>query len=383
MKRLSTLLILAVLIFNFSLAWAQTSLPKNIHTGPFKAGHIQGIAYDKANQHLYLSYTTMLIKCDLQGNILGSVTGMVGHLGDLTFNPEDGRVYGTLEYKDDAIGRGIMAQEKSNMKLHNGFYIAIFDGDKITRQGIDFQECNLVTTVYLQQVYDDYSATVQTSAGPAEHRLGCSGIDGISFGPKFGTNDGKQMLTVAYGVYSNHKRTDNDYQVLLQYDVKKWHKYERKLTQAKEGMHTSGPASADGIYFVYTGNTNYGVQNLEYDNELKVWWMAVYKGTKPNFPNYSLFAIDGSATPKKQPLKGIDYIKKGAVLALQQHLPHLQDPATGVSGWHFEHGSTGFHPAGDGYYFISHNYASKQGQGCNLRLYRITDNADQPFVLAE
>ena len=374
---------LFILCFGLSHSAAQTHLPKNIHSGPFKAGHIQGIAIDKKNNHIYMSYTTMLIKSDLEGNILGSVTGMVGHLGDLTFNEEDGRVYGTLEYKDDVIGRGILAQEKSNMKFHNTFYIAIFDCEKITRQGIDAQQSDVVTTVHLQQVYDDYSATVQTPAGEAKHRLGCSGIDGISFGPKFGKSNGKQLLTVAYGVYSDLKRTDNDYQVLLQYDVKKWHKYERKLTQTEEGMHTAGPASADGIYFAYTGNTNYGVQNLEYDPELKVWWMAVYKGSKPQYPNYSLFAIDGSTKPKKQPLKGVDYITKGSVVALQRHLPHQHDPATGVSGWHFGFGSTGFYPAGGGFYYISHNYATPAGQGSNLRLYRFNGTADQPFVLAE
>lgn len=383
MKRLLFSLFSAMLIFSLSFAEAQTSLPKNLRTGPFKAGHIQGVAFDKENQHLYLSYTTMLIKCDLQGNILGSVTGLVGHLGDLTFNPEDGRVYGTLEYKDDVIGKGILAREKSDKKFSNLFYIAIFDGKNINRQNIDAQEDNVVTTVHLQQVLDDYSATVETPAGRFKHRLGCSGVDGISFGPKFGKNNGKQFLTVAYGVYNDHKRTDNDYQVLHQYDVSKWHKYERKLTQTEAQMHTQGPAAPDGIYYAYTGNTNYGVQNLEYDSELKVWWMAVYKGSKPGMPNYSLFAIDGNAKPQAQPLKGVNYIDKGKVVALQQHIPHQADPKTGISGWHFGYGSTGFYPAGDGHYFISHNYASKEGQGCNLRLYRFIGNADNPFILVE
>lgn len=383
MKRLLSLLFSVTLIFNLSLAGAQTPLPKNVHTGPFKAGHIQGMAYDKENQHLYLSYTTMLIKCDLRGNILGSVTGLVGHLGDLTFNPEDGRVYGTLEYKDDVIGRNILAREKSNKKFANLFYIAIFDGKSINRQNIDAQKDNIVTTVHLQQVLDDYSATVETPTGSFKHRLGCSGIDGISFGPKFGKNKGKLLLTVAYGVYNDHKRTDNDYQVLHQYDVSKWHKYERKLTQTESEMHTLGPKSPDGIYYAYTGNTNYGVQNLEYDPELKVWWMAVYKGSKPEYPNYGLFAIDGNSKPKTQPLKGVNYIDKGKVVALQQHIPHQTDPKTGISGWHFGYGSTGFYPAGGGFYYISHNYANPTGQGSNLRLYRFNGNADQPFVLAE
>ena len=58
-----------------------------------------------------------------------------------------------------------------------------------------------------------------------EHRYGCSGFDGITFGPKFGKSDGKRYLTIAYGIYGDSTRTDNDYQVLLQYDTKNWKKY--------------------------------------------------------------------------------------------------------------------------------------------------------------
>ena len=382
MKRLRTILTMIAMSFSIWHSAAQ-SLPTNIYSGPFKAGHIQGIALDKKNNHIYLSYTTMLVKCDLQGNILGSVTGLIGHLGDLSFNDEDGRVYGSLEYKNDAIGKGIIAQEKSNKTFLGTFYIAIFDGKKITRQGIDFQESDVATTVLLQQVCHDYSTTVHTSVGDFEHRLGCSGIDGVSFGPKFGKSSGKQLLTVAYGIYSDTNRTDNDYQVLLQYDVSQWHKYERRLTQTEDGMHTSGPATPDGIYYAYTGNTTYGVQNMEYDKELKVWWLAVYKGVKKEFPNYSLFAIDGASKPRQKPLKGVDYIKRGAVVELQQHLPQQNDPATGIGGWHFGLGSTGFYPVEGGYYYISHNYANREGQGSNLRLYRFSGDANSPFTLVE
>ncbi|MBR5877383.1 MAG: hypothetical protein IKZ11_02335, partial [Alistipes sp.] len=51
-------------------------LPHNINSGPFKAGHIQGIAVDQERKYVYYSYTTMLIKTDLEGNVIGSVTGL-------------------------------------------------------------------------------------------------------------------------------------------------------------------------------------------------------------------------------------------------------------------------------------------------------------------
>ncbi len=101
-----------------------------------------------------------------------------------------------------------------------------------------------------------------------EHRFGASGIDGVAFGPAFGTTSGPRLLTVAHGIYSNTSRTDNDYHVLLQYDTSDW---EDCWTPLNGGVpHTNGPASTAaggyaGKFFAYTGNTNYGVQNLDYD----------------------------------------------------------------------------------------------------------------------
>lgn len=382
MKKIFASFVFALLLGFAAQSTSAQALPHTIALGPFKAGHIQGIAIDHARNHIYMSYTTMLIKTDLQGNILGSVVGLVGHLGDLTFNPQDGRVYGSLEYKDDSIGKNILAAEGSTAKIPNAFYIAIFEGEKINREGILPNEEDVLTTVHLKRVLDDYSATVQTPEGEFRHRLGCSGIDGVSIGPKFGKKGGKQYLTVAYGVYGEKQRNDNNYQVLHQYDISDWKRYERPLAQASD-MHQVGPEAPDGEYYAYTGNTNYGVQNLEYDPEQKLWWMVVYKGSKKEYPNYGVFAADGTIKPTKQPLKGVPYITKGLVVPLQQHIPCLKDYKSGVSGWHFGYGSTGFYPAGSGYYYISHNYANKEGQGSNLHLYRLTGSAEKPFVRVE
>lgn len=371
MKKIISFAALALLLATASLtASAQEMMhiyPKTIKSGPFKTGHIQGIAVDTEKGYVYYSYTTILIKTDLQGNIIGSVTGLLGHLGDLDFNPQDGRVYGSLEYKNDAIGKGILKAEKSSFKPNNAFYIAIFDVDRITREGMSAEKDGIMTTVHLSTVVDDYLDIVELDNGKWEHRLGCSGIDGVAFGPKFGKKGGKQLLTVTYGIYSDHKRSDNDYQVLLQYDVKKWKKYERPLSH--ENMHREGPAKPDGEYFAYTGNTNYGVQNIEYDEDLKVWWLAVYAGSKPQFPNYNLFAIDGTVKPTKSALKGVPYIDKANTLTLWDK--GEQDSKTGIRGWRFGVGSTGIAYLGKGMYYFSHNYGTDKGQGSNIRLYYV------------
>ena len=377
MKQLRYVATLLATLFFLLPASAQrpAALQAEIASGPFKAGHIQGIAVDQKKGYIYYSYTTMLIKTDLQGRIVGSVTGLLGHLGDLDLNEADGRVYGSLEYKNDAIGRGILNMEKSTRTLDNAFYIAIFDVDRIDRVGMSAEKDGIMTTVYLPTVLEDYLAEVATSEGTKAHRLGCSGIDGVAFGPKFGATSDKEYLTVAYGIYSEKDRSDNDYQVLLQYDTEKWAKYERTLSQ--DDMHQMGPRKPAGQYFVFTGNTTYGVQNLEYDPFTEAWLMAVYKGVKEHYPNYTLFAADAKARPAKQTLQGIPYIKKGLVVPLKAE--GLKDATTGIRGWMWGVGSTGMAALGGGYYYFSHNYNSEQGQGSTIRMYRYTDREDEAF----
>ena len=67
-------------------------------------------------------------------------------------------MYGSLEYKNDAIGRGILNMEKSTRTLDNAFYIAIFDVERIDRVGMDAEKDGIMTTVYLPTVLDDYLA---------------------------------------------------------------------------------------------------------------------------------------------------------------------------------------------------------------------------------
>lgn len=354
-------------------------LPREILSGPFPTGHVQGIAVDRANGFVYYAYTTLLVKSDLQGHVIGTVKGLQGHLGCLEWNEQDSRIYGSLEYKDDEIGKGILSRLDSKKQFSNGFYIAIFDGSKITRMDMNAETDGVMTAVYLPTVLKDYSLSVQTPEGIKLHRLGCSGIDGITFGPSL---DGKKkglFLTVSYGVYADKERSDNDYQVLLQYDIKKWSRFELPLSQ--DNMHKKGPKSPSGTYFAFTGNTTYGVQNLEYDASSNLWFMAVYKGVKPQYPNYSLFAVDGDVPSKSQKLKGVPYIAKGQVLTLSPMGKHAE--GQDIRGWYFPYGSTGLHALGGGLFYISEDFTTDAGQGTLLRLYRFTGDADEAFERVE
>ena len=361
-------------------------LPRSVFSGRQGPFHVQGIAVDLKNGYIYFSFTTELLKTDLNGKLIGSVVGMTGHLGCLTTNPADGRIYGSLEYKNDEIGQGIRRSlnpgESASEEHPSGFYIAIFDGERITRPGMNAETDGVMSTVYLGEVVDDYYGTTVNAGREVEHRFGCSGIDGVAFGPAFGkSRDSKNYLNVAYGVYGDTTRTDNDYQVILSYDVSDWGKYEQILSQ--RAPHRSGPATPRHKYFVRTGNTTYGIQNLAYDPTSHLFLAAVYRGQKSVYPNYSLFAIDGSIPARKEELKGFDTPTQGEVLSLAE--AGLQDPSSGIRGWHFEQGTTGLCALGDGDWYMSHPDNGPDGKhhSSTLYLYRWTGDPQQAFQRVE
>lgn len=334
------------------------TMPRSIYGGAWDTSHVQGIAIDTAREHMYFSFTTTLVKTDLQGNVIGTVEGMAGHLGDLDFNDEDGRVYGSYEYK-----------------AKNAFYIAVFDVDAIDRVGMNCYTSGVMQTVALPEVNADFS---EKTADGKQYRYGCSGIDGVAFGPAFGAAaDSPRQLMVAYGIFKDNNRTDNDHQVILTYDWREFASHEKlfKPTSA----HKEGPSST-GRYYVYTGNTNYGVQNLEYDASTGYWFLAAYTGSKTQFPNYSLFAVDGSVAPVEGDLVGMPTPERGMLLSLAE--VGLTHSDTGIRGWKFGHPDTGILALDDGYFYISHDGKEGSKQTCTARLYRWVGKAE-PFVLVD
>lgn len=380
MKKIAVLVLTILVGFCF-MVHAQTpilSWPDSIYTGKQGKFHVQGIAIDSINECVYFSFTNKLVKTDLAGNLIGSVIGFLGHLGDLDLNTNDGRVYGSLEYKNDAIGKGITNTLGVNSVQENGFYVAIFDGSKIVRPDMDAEKEDLLRTVYLQEPVSDYEATVKTKDGDIRHRYACSGIDGLTFGPAFGdTKDKKQYLYVAYGIYGDTSRMDNDYQVLLKYDVDKWAKYESHLLQDK--LHRSGPKKPLSKYFVKTGNSTYGIQNLAYDSYSGNFYAAVYKGKKSAFPNYDLFVIEGSKKASKGYIPTDNTLAKVELLTLVDD--GKKDVPSAITGWHFKWGATGLCPVGNGVFYISHNNKTHDGeQESTIYRYRWVGSTTQAFV---
>jgi len=334
------------------------TLPDSIYSGKQGNFHMQGLVVDKANKCVYFSFTNALIKTDLSGKLIGSVTGFVGHLGDLDLS-DDGKVYGSLEYKNDAIGMGIRKKLGVETSKEDGFYIAIFDGSRIVRPDMNAEKEDLLRTVFIKEAVDDYAAIVKDGNEEKPHRFACSGIDGVAFAPSIGSPGSiKKFLYVAYGVYGDTTRSDNDYQVILKYDYSDWGKYAQTLSQDK--LHHSGPKKPLDKYFLKTGNTRYGIQNLAYDPYTGNLFAAVYFGSKNQFPNYDLFVIDGKKKPVKSYIWSNNQNIKVNMLSLLQAGP--RDSKSAIRGWAFKWGSTGLCPLGDGLFYISHNSKAKDGQ---------------------
>ncbi len=346
--------------------------PLTQNGGRWSSGHVQGIAVDVQGGYIYYSFTNLLAKYDFDGRLIGTLVGWTGHLGDLDFNPADGKVYGSLEYKKD-----------------QAFYIAVIDVSRLDRVGVEASTSEIFRTVYLPEVAKDYAADLNGDGrfdgdigATADHRYGCSGIDGVSFGPAFGRTEGKRYLTVAYGIYGSTQRADNDHQVLLQYDVADWARYARPLTEA--APHHNGPATPASKVFVRTGNTRYGVQNLAYDESQKRWLLGVYRGEKTIFPNYGLFAVEADAKPAMADLVGVpgpggQGWEKALLLSLAD--AGLKDPATGIRGWN-QKADVGLQPIGHGLTYLAVNSKVDGQQTADLTLMRWTGEAGKPFVPA-
>ena len=323
MRRVFAFLFAAVIC----IGAAAQNLPSKLEVKIKSKDHVQGMAIDTAARCFYLSFTTSMVKVDYDGNVLASIDSINGHLGAMTFDATSRKLYASLECKDDVIGQGI-ARHLGKEAVSEGFskfYIVVFDcaGTPVIAGQWEVTEA-----------INDYKV-----------RYGCSGIDGVTIAPQIGKKKGKPRLYVAYGIYGDISRRDNDHQILLEY----------KLDQFKPGATPKASAK----YFVFTGNTSWGVQNLCYDAKTGCIFMACYMGKKPEYPNFSLFAVQVAQKPVKKVLRGLEEDGEHLSLALWQQ--GLLGSVKGLRGWRFSDATTGVCTLGDGTWFVSTPLKLKKG----------------------
>ena len=330
--------------------------------GSWDIKHCQGMAIDQKKGYVYYSYTNTFVKCDLEGNAVGSITGIEGHLGDICYNERDGKVYASL-----------------NPEGKKALYLAIIDVDNLNGMDVDAVEGKLIRTVHLTHVWEDFKAKVKNECKTYSRRYGVSGTDAMCFGPSFETGDG-YYLTISCGTTPQVERTDNDYQVLVQYDVTGWwDKYGQPLSYKK--VHHVGPKDIHGKFFVYTGNTYYGVQTMTYFDELNLWLLNVYSTRKDNFPKYNLFIVDGDIKPKEKALKGQE--KKDVQKVLTLYKDGSYDENTKIYGWKISNGAKGMEYLFNGLFYIIHPYKTWYGKQTGVAyLYVWNPSASTPFAIA-
>ena len=164
------------------------------------------------------------------------------------------------------------------------------------------------------------------------------------------------------------------------FDWRKFADYEKPLVQGIP--HHSGPAP-EAKYFLYTGNTTWGIQNLEYDAYTGDWYAAVYVGKKPQYPNYPMYVIDGSVAPCEGEIFGRAG-EGGMLLTLRDE--GVKHAASGVSGLSFAWGQTGMYSFGDGLFYFSHNGKTPPPEKlhtCVVHLYRRKMDDDVGFEAVE
>lgn len=319
-----------------------------VEGGPF---HVQGLAYDSREDCMYMSFTSVFYKTDMEGNVVASISGINGHLGAMVFDPVERKVYASLELKDDSIGRNISSKlgDKLYSRDESVFYVAQIDVDKMT--ALDMPEEGIIKRIRVQEACLDYKAHVNIDGREKEHRYACSGIDAVTIAPEIGrVKSSRDYLYVAYGIYGDVDRTDNDYNVILAYP----------LQMVRDAAKLSDPVlkKYNAKYFVHTGNTNWGVQNMSYDPLSQKLYLAVYKGKKAQWPNYSHFAIDMNQKPFKAALEGVSYDKTPKSQLKVAH------------AWNYKWGATGMCSLGDGRLYISQN---GKNSGCNFCRATLTD----------
>ncbi len=320
-----------------------------------KTGHLQGIAADPKTGDIFWSFTTLLIKTDSKGNILGSVSGLIGHLGCIAFSAERGELWGSLELKDDSIGRGILKMLGREERVTNAFYAVVFDTEKITKENMDAEGDGVMLACHLPEVTEDYLARLPDGT---LHRHGCSGIDGITLAPKICEDpSAPTRLYVAYGIYGDTERSDNDDQVILSIDPDKALENARPLKQSAPHIH--GTLCEEKL-FLRTGNTEYGIQNLEYDCFTDQFFAAVYPGKKPEFSNPTMFVF-----PRKQSPELIIDNQKRLIAPCKE--------------FYFPLGSTGLYTLENGEFLVSECFDANGADAAKINRRRFTGQGREGF----
>ena len=292
-------------------------------------GHLQGMCVDDDASYMYVSYTNGIGKIDMAtGEVAGILTGF-----------DSGLHIGCMAYYDGYIYASFEAQATHK------FYIIQVDESKFYGVMDEKEEWASAVRVILlyeptvdaRDLMGDKDLNADNLAGRSEvtgHRFSNAGIDGITFGTypgEFGKEDADTYMFVVYGTYwfgtnsaeaavtEQNYRYDDEHTIIQCNNTSDFLNTENQSQYLLELAYTdtttpdqNGIANARSIYYasdsilhaqktmyVFTGNTQWGCQNFEYDKSTGDIWLATYGASNgsPAAGKY-WFVIDGSKAPQ-------------------------------------------------------------------------------------
>lgn len=208
--------------------------------------HLQG--FSTGGGFVYWSFTDSIVKTTDSGTVKCQREIKGGHLGDIDYF--DGKIYGSY------LGNALPGHEWDDW---TSFKIYVFDADDLS-----------VEKVLNIDVCDAYKAISETP----DDIHGFRGIDGVTIAQPKGFSEPK--LFVACALVVNKKY---DHQIILQCDL--------------EGKFETE-------YRVPTGNTVFGIQNLDFDASTGLFWFSTYAPEHPYQPMELLYCADISDCTVKE-----------------------------------------------------------------------------------
>ena len=289
--------------------------------------HLQGLTVDDELKYMYLSTGDYIIKLDIStGCVVGSITNFGKNAG---MTEDMGAHLGCLDYYDGWVYCGMIAANPS-AKL----FVLSVDASKIDRIGIDAMELTEgVNAILLKDHIEDYRAQVTekftnwsglghfTMTEEEGHRFGCGGVDAITFGTYPGDESGKMYIIAGYSTFKsvNNPRQDNTYTVLRFYPLDEVWDSDRHQPKGEQNIRytqsriesveygENEALAAEKTLFLYTGNIDWGSQNLEFEEDSKDIVAYCYGPTDfwvdNSEPPRVMFVIDGSIAPTEKVLE--------------------------------------------------------------------------------
>ncbi len=199
--------------------------------------HMQGFTTD--GTFMYWSFTDSLVKTTLENTVIAQMPVLGGHMGDIDYH--DGKIYATV------MGNSLAGRPWG---VWTSFYVYVFDAENLS----------LLKMIRLDPCYDMY-ADYQNNGG-------FNGVDGIAIVPDA---DGRLSMWVAAALFNGE---EYDSQMLLHFTL------EGKLIEIKKFK---------------TGNTIFGIQNLDYEADTGNFWFSTYTSDIEYQTKYCLYRVDASS----------------------------------------------------------------------------------------